>query len=89
MGGVAGGRVDEPHHLLAALSMVRGRYGWELCLAAATHWYERGRISQERAAQVAGLSRAQFLEALSRTKSDAFVVDFEDLKRELKHGAER
>ena len=35
------------------------------------------------AAQVAGLSRARFLEELARTKSDAFVVDFEDLKREL------
>ena len=61
-------------------------FGRELRLATATHWYERGRISQERAAQVAGLSRARFLEELARTKSDAFIVDFEDLERELRLG---
>lgn len=49
----------------------------------AIHWYERGELSQEKAAHVAGLSRAQFPMELARTKSDAFVVDFEDLKREL------
>ena len=38
------------------------------------------------AAQVAGLSRTQFLLELARTKSDAFVVDFDDLRRELSLG---
>ena len=55
-------------------------------MAAAIHWYERGALSQEKAAHVAGLTRAQFLMELSRTRSDAFVVDFEDLKRELSLG---
>jgi predicted HTH domain antitoxin len=55
-------------------------------LAAAAHWYGRGRISEERAAQVAGLTRGQFLVELARANSDAFVVDFEDLKRELDLG---
>jgi hypothetical protein len=32
---------------------------------------------------VAGVSRTQFLLELARTKSDAFVVDFDDLRREL------
>jgi predicted HTH domain antitoxin len=38
------------------------------------------------AAEVAGLSRARFLEELARTRCDAFVVDFDDLKRELELG---
>ena len=72
--------------VFSALRLSPEEFGQELRLAAATHWYERGRISQERASQVAGLSRARFLEELARRKSDAFVLDFEDLKRELRLG---
>jgi predicted HTH domain antitoxin len=55
-------------------------------LAAAIHWYERGEISQEKAAQIAGLNPTDFLLALARKRADAFVVDIEDLKRELDPG---
>jgi predicted HTH domain antitoxin len=58
----------------------------EMRLAAAVHWYERGEISQEKAAQIAGLDRTDFLLALAREQADAFVVDLEDLKRELDRG---
>ncbi len=58
----------------------------ELRLAAAIHWYERGEVSQEKAAYIAGLDRTDFLLALSREKVDAFVVDLDDLKRELSRG---
>jgi hypothetical protein len=36
--------------------------------------------------RASALTRPQFLMELARTKSDAFVVDFEDLKRELGPG---
>ena len=55
-------------------------------LAAAIHWYKRGEISQEKAAQVGGLDRTDFLLALAREGEDAFVVDFVDLERELQRG---
>jgi predicted HTH domain antitoxin len=55
-------------------------------LAAAVHWYSRGAISQEKAAEVAGLNRKEFLLALAREKVDVFLVDFDDLKRELELG---
>jgi predicted HTH domain antitoxin len=58
----------------------------DLRLAAAIHWYQRGEISQEKAAQVAGLDRTDFLLALAREQVDAFVVDFDDLDRELERG---
>lgn len=58
----------------------------EMRLAAATHWYKRGEISQETAAQVAGLDRTGFLLALAREGEDAFVVDLPDLDRELQRG---
>lgn len=58
-------------------------------LAAAIHWYERGQISQEKAAQIAGLDRTEFLSALAREGVNAFSVDEEDLKRELERGRAR
>lgn len=57
-----------------------------MCLAAAIHWYERDEISQEKAAQIAGLDRLDFLSALAREQANAFVVDIADLKRELDRG---
>ena len=38
----------------------------ELRIAAAVKWYELARVSQGRAAEIAGLSRAAFIEALGR-----------------------
>jgi hypothetical protein len=75
---------DVPEVVLNALRVSPEQFGPALRLAAATHWYSRARISEEMAARVAGLSRARFLEELSRAKVDAFVVDFADLERELR-----
>jgi predicted HTH domain antitoxin len=72
-----------PDDVFSALRRSPEEFGRELRVAAAILWYERGEISQEKAALVAGLSRTQFLLELARTKSDAFVVDFDDLRREL------
>lgn len=55
-------------------------------LAAAMHWYERGAISQERAAEIAGLDRTDFLVALAREGVDAFIVDLHSLRTELADG---
>ncbi len=40
--------------------------GRELRLAAAVLWYDRRMISQGRAAEIAGLSRVEFIRALAR-----------------------
>jgi predicted HTH domain antitoxin len=55
-------------------------------LAAAMLWYSRAMISQEKAAEIAGLNRAEFLKALARHEMDVFVVDFDDLGREVDRG---
>lgn len=69
--------------VLAALRRSLEEFARELRLAAAIHWYERGEISQEKAAAVAGLDRTDFLLALAREGADAFAVDFADLTKEL------
>jgi predicted HTH domain antitoxin len=75
-----------PDDVFSALRRSPEEFVRELRLAAAVHWYSRGEISQEKAAQVAGLNRKEFLLALAREKVDAFLVDFDDLKRELELG---
>jgi predicted HTH domain antitoxin len=57
--------------------------GCELKLAAAIHWYARGRMSQERAAELAGLNRRDFIRALAREGVDVFLLDADSLAREL------
>jgi len=52
----------------------------ELQLAAAIHWYSLGRLSQERAAQLAGLDRTEVLLALAREGVDVFAVDIASLR---------
>jgi len=72
-----------PDDVFAALRRSPDEFARALRLAAAIHWYQRGEISQEKAAQLAGLDRTDFLFALAREQVNAFVVDLDDLKREL------
>src|SRR6202035_1705399 len=75
--------LELPEEVFSALRRSPEEFARELRLAAAVHWYQRGQVSQEKAAQVAGLDRTDFLMALAREGVDAFVVDFDDLQREL------
>ncbi len=52
-------------------------------LATAILWYRQGRISQGKAAQIAGLNRVLFLNALNDAQVDAFQVSEEELVREI------
>jgi len=78
--------LELPEDVFSALRRSPEEFARELRLAAAIHWYERGEISQEKAARVADLDRTDFLLALAREKANAFVVDFDDLKREIDRG---
>jgi predicted HTH domain antitoxin len=78
--------LDLPDDVFSALRRSPDEFVRELRLAAAIHWYERGEISQEKAAHIAGLDRTDFLLALAREQADAVIVDFDDLKRELARG---
>jgi len=59
------------------------QFARELRLAAAIFWYDRGMISQGKGAEIAGLTRAGFLEALSDAKVDALQVTPEELKADV------
>ncbi|TGN99892.1 hypothetical protein PN36_32145 [Candidatus Thiomargarita nelsonii] len=55
----------------------------EMRLAAAVKWYELQLVSQAKAAEIAGISRYAFLEALSRFNVSPFQVTPEELLEEI------
>jgi predicted HTH domain antitoxin len=72
-----------PDSAFSALRRSPAEFGDELKLAAAIHWYGRGLMSQERAAELAGMNRRDFIHALAREGIDVFVFDDASLAREL------
>ena len=78
--------MDLPEEVFSALRRSPEEFAREMRLAAAMLWYSRGMISQQRAAEIAGLNRAEFLKALARNEMDVFAVDFDDLQREVDRG---
>jgi predicted HTH domain antitoxin len=78
--------MELPDDVFSALRRSPDEFGREMRLAAAMLWYSRGIVSQEKGAQIAGVSRPEFLAALAENKIDVFTVDFDGLKRELDRG---
>jgi predicted HTH domain antitoxin len=77
---------DLPETVFSALRRAPDDFVKAMRLAAAIYWYSRGEISQGKAAEIAGVSRRDFLDELARQRIDVFVVDFDDLSRELAPG---
>ncbi|WP_295442342.1 UPF0175 family protein [uncultured Thiodictyon sp.] len=55
----------------------------EMRIAAAIQWYAQGRISQDKAAEIAGLNRAGFIDALSQAGGSPFQFSAETLREDL------
>lgn len=76
---------DLPPTAFSALRLSPTEFAKEMRIAASVQWYSQGRLSQERAAEIAGLSRTEFLEELFRRKVPACQVTFEELLEEIEH----
>jgi predicted HTH domain antitoxin len=74
--------LEMPEEALASLRKSPQEFVRELCLAAAVKWYELRLLSQERAARVAGLSRAEFLAALGRFEVSPFQYGADEILEE-------
>ena len=54
-------------------------------IAAAIKWYELGKISQAKASEIAGLTRTEFINALSRYQVDFMQYSESELEEEMSH----
>lgn len=76
---------DIPPGTFSALRLSPSEFAREMRIAACAQWYAQGIISQGKAAEIAGLSRAEFLEELFRRKVPACQATFEELVEEIDH----
>lgn len=75
--------IEVPIDACADLNRSPRELGQEMRLAAAMLWYTQGRISHEKAAQFAGISRIALIDALAAAKLPAFHVDLDELMEEV------
>ena len=77
-----------PESVFSALREEPGAFVKEMRLAAAMKWYELGMISQSKAAEIAGVTRHELIEAFARFKVSPFQETAEELATELKREQE-
>ena len=75
--------VQVPESSFSALRTTPEKFAREMKLAAVVKWYELGRISQSKRAEMCGVSRAEFLSILGEYKVSIIQYDEDSLDREL------
>ncbi|MEM6501043.1 MAG: UPF0175 family protein [Cyanobacteria bacterium P01_C01_bin.89] len=75
--------IDLPESVFSALRQSPPEFAQEMRVAAAAKWYELGEVSQGKAAEVAGLSRSDFIRALTRYKASVSQYSAEELVEEM------
>lgn len=78
-----------PESAFSALRKSPIEFVEEMKYAALVKWYEAGMISQDKAAEIAGLSRFDFLQLLARYQVSAIQYTEEMLNEELSHAASK
>ena len=75
---------DVPETSFSALRKAPDEFACEMRLAAAVKWYELGLLSQGKAAAVAGVTRAGFIDAASRMRVSPIQTSAQELIEELR-----
>lgn len=72
-----------PEDVFSALRKNPQEVARDVRVAATVEWYAEGLVSQGKAAELAGLSRVEFLDELAKRKVPVIQMTVEELKAEL------
>jgi predicted HTH domain antitoxin len=76
-------KIELPESVLTTFAETPDAFAREIRLAAAIQWYREGRVSEGKAAEIAGLSRTDFLDALRRAQVPATAVIADEVMEEV------
>ena len=68
--------------VLASLRKAPDEFCRDMRLTAAIKWYELRQVSQGRAAEIAGLTRSEFIDALGKNGVTPFQYDADEIEQE-------
>jgi predicted HTH domain antitoxin len=74
---------DVPEGALSALRLSPSEFVREMRMAAALLWYSHGELSQSKAAEIAGTTRAEFIDELAHRRIPVVQVTAEELQEEI------
>jgi predicted HTH domain antitoxin len=76
-------QIDVPNEVLISLKESPETISQELSILAAVKLFELGKLSSGRAAQLAGMSRVEFLNTLGQYHVSPFVLTTEELEHDI------
>ena len=77
--------IQLPETVFSALRKNPEEFVQEMRIAAAVKWYKLGEVSQNKGAEIAGLTRAEFINALSCYRIDFMQYTKEELASKLEN----
>jgi predicted HTH domain antitoxin len=76
--------IELPETVFSALRKAPAEFVQEMRIEAATQWYAQERISQEKGAEIAGISRAEFINELARRRISVDQASFDEVMEEVR-----